>query len=57
MTRSSPKGQVEETLRAREEHYKALTAATAQLVWTTNLRRRAHRGCSFVDDLHRTRRG
>ena len=30
------KGQLEETLRTKEEHFKALTAATAQLVWTTN---------------------
>ncbi len=28
--------QLEETLRAREKRYNALTAATAQLVWTTN---------------------
>ena len=33
---SAAKTQVEETLRARDKHYSALTAATAQLVWTTN---------------------
>ena len=33
---NAAKAEMEETLRARDKRYNALTAATAQLVWTTN---------------------